>query len=93
MPKIFEPKSPIRVSDLSKINIEALLKETFTVTVIQSDKTSDNVAVSVRCPTVVLHAIVFFVWLFDESMNHKYARMSLIRSNLKKSEKNFTNLF
>ncbi|XP_011636974.1 transformation/transcription domain-associated protein [Pogonomyrmex barbatus] len=36
--KIFEPRSPLRVKDLSEINIEALLKETFTITAIQSEK-------------------------------------------------------
>lgn len=38
LPKIFEPRSPLRVRDLSEINIEALLKETFTITAIQSEK-------------------------------------------------------
>ncbi|KAG5328830.1 TRRAP protein, partial [Acromyrmex heyeri] len=36
--KIFEPRPPLRVKDLSEINIEALLKETFTITAIQSEK-------------------------------------------------------
>lgn len=38
LPKIFEPRPPLRVKDLSEINIEALLKETFTITAIQSEK-------------------------------------------------------
>lgn len=38
LPKIFEPRPPIRVKDLSEINIDALLKETFTITAIQSEK-------------------------------------------------------
>ena len=38
LPKIFEPRPPIRVKDLSEINLEALLKETFTITPIQSEK-------------------------------------------------------
>ncbi|XP_033222256.1 transformation/transcription domain-associated protein [Belonocnema kinseyi] len=38
LPKIFEPRPPLKVNDLSEINIEALLKETFTITVIQSEK-------------------------------------------------------
>ncbi|XP_012223234.1 transformation/transcription domain-associated protein isoform X2 [Linepithema humile] len=36
--KIFEPRPPLRVKDLSEINVEALLKETFTITAIQSEK-------------------------------------------------------
>lgn len=35
MNKIFEPRSPIRVKDLSEINVEALLTETYTMTPIQ----------------------------------------------------------
>lgn len=35
MNKIFEPKNPIRVKDLSEINVEALLTETYTMTPIQ----------------------------------------------------------
>ncbi|XP_034936834.1 transformation/transcription domain-associated protein [Chelonus insularis] len=38
LPKIFEPRPPIRVKDLSEINIDTLLKETFTITPIQSEK-------------------------------------------------------
>ncbi|XP_028982080.1 transformation/transcription domain-associated protein [Diachasma alloeum] len=38
LPKIFEPRPPLRVKDLSEINIESLLKETFTITAIQSEK-------------------------------------------------------
>ncbi|XP_058799221.1 transformation/transcription domain-associated protein [Phymastichus coffea] len=42
LPKIFEPRPAIRVKDLSDINVEALLKETFTVTPIQIDKQIDG---------------------------------------------------
>ena len=42
LPKIFEPRPPLKVNDLSEINVEALLKETFTITVIQSEKTSPD---------------------------------------------------
>ncbi|XP_050299225.1 transcription-associated protein 1 isoform X2 [Anthonomus grandis grandis] len=38
MPKIFEPKSQIKVKDLSDVNIDELLKETFTITGIQTEK-------------------------------------------------------
>lgn len=37
MNKIFEPKPPLKVTDLSEINIEELLKETFTMTIIQTE--------------------------------------------------------
>ncbi|XP_040565461.1 LOW QUALITY PROTEIN: transformation/transcription domain-associated protein [Lepeophtheirus salmonis] len=36
--KIFEPRDPIKVKDLSELNIEALLGETFTVTTITTEK-------------------------------------------------------
>jgi transformation/transcription domain-associated protein len=38
MDKIFEPKEPIKVKDLSELNIEALLSITYTATPIQVDK-------------------------------------------------------
>ena len=48
LPKIFEPRPPLRVKDLSEINIEALLKETFTITAIQSEKkAADGTVVTV----------------------------------------------
>nr|XP_022907724.1 transformation/transcription domain-associated protein [Onthophagus taurus] len=36
--KIFEPKPPIKVKDLSDLNMDELLKETFTITMIQTEK-------------------------------------------------------
>ncbi|XP_067013941.2 transformation/transcription domain-associated protein [Anabrus simplex] len=38
MHKIFEPRPPMKVNDIADVNIEALLNETFTVTVIQTEK-------------------------------------------------------
>ncbi|KAL3270789.1 hypothetical protein HHI36_021313 [Cryptolaemus montrouzieri] len=38
MNKIFEPRAPIKVNDLSEVNIEELLKETFTMTTIQTEQ-------------------------------------------------------
>ncbi|CAG9767854.1 unnamed protein product [Ceutorhynchus assimilis] len=38
MPKIFEPRSQIKVKDLTEVNTEELLKETFTITGIQTEK-------------------------------------------------------
>lgn len=38
MDKIFEPKDPIKVKDLSEINIEALLSVTYTSVSIEVDK-------------------------------------------------------
>ena len=38
MPKIFEPRPPIKVKDLTELNIEALLGETFTMTTITTEK-------------------------------------------------------
>ncbi|XP_027217728.2 transformation/transcription domain-associated protein isoform X2 [Penaeus vannamei] len=38
MNKIFEPRPVIRVTDLSEVNVEALLQETFTITPIHTEK-------------------------------------------------------
>ncbi|KAK3867130.1 hypothetical protein Pcinc_027378 [Petrolisthes cinctipes] len=38
MSKIFEPRQVIRVSDLSEVNVEALLQETFSITPIHTEK-------------------------------------------------------
>lgn len=38
LPKIFEPRLPIRVKDLKELNIDQLLTETYTLTPIQADK-------------------------------------------------------
>lgn len=38
MPKIFEPRPPIRVKDLKDVNLEQLLNETYTITPIQVEK-------------------------------------------------------
>lgn len=42
LPKIFEPHTQMKVKDLSEVNIEALLQETFTVTSIPTDKTKQD---------------------------------------------------
>jgi len=42
MPKIFEPRSPIKVKDLSEVNIEELLQETFTITGIQTETRNED---------------------------------------------------
>lgn len=42
MNKIFEPRSPLKVKDLSEVNIEELLKETFTMTIIQTETRSKD---------------------------------------------------
>lgn len=38
LPKIFEPRATIRVKDLSEVNIDQLLQETYTVTPIHTEK-------------------------------------------------------
>ncbi|KAF5288689.1 hypothetical protein FQR65_LT11954 [Abscondita terminalis] len=46
MNKIFEPKPAIKVKDLSELNIQDLLTETFTITTIQTEKkTKDGTAI------------------------------------------------
>lgn len=48
LPKIFEPRPPIVVNELSEINLEELLQKTFTVTVIQTNKKiKDGTVISV----------------------------------------------
>ncbi|CAH1110190.1 unnamed protein product [Psylliodes chrysocephalus] len=42
MNKIFEPKPPIKVKELIEVNIEELLKETFTMTVIQTEDRNED---------------------------------------------------
>ena len=54
--KIFEPRSPLKVRDLSEINLEALLNEIFTITTVQTEvKTQDgsNATVSIVIYTFV----------------------------------------
>lgn len=49
MNKIFEPRAPIKVKDLTELNIDELLKETFTITVIQTEKRNkDQTLISVN---------------------------------------------
>lgn len=56
LPKIFEPRPPIVVNELSEINLDELLQKTFTVTVIQTNtKMKDGTLISVR--------FVFFFFL------------------------------
>lgn len=38
LPKIFEPKPPLRVKDIKDLNLEMLLAETYTITTIQAEK-------------------------------------------------------
>lgn len=63
MDKIFEPRPPIKVKSLSEVNIEELLKETFTMTIIQTEKRNKDgtlITVSVKikffadCTKIVL---------------------------------------
>ncbi len=42
MSKIFEPREPLKVNDLSELNVDALLEETFTMTSIQTTKKSTS---------------------------------------------------
>ncbi|XP_013399832.1 transformation/transcription domain-associated protein-like [Lingula anatina] len=45
--KIFEPKPQIKVKDMSEVNVEALLQETYTITTIMTDKkNTDNSPIS-----------------------------------------------
>ncbi|XP_017777683.1 PREDICTED: transformation/transcription domain-associated protein isoform X2 [Nicrophorus vespilloides] len=42
MSEIFEPRAPIKVKDLAELNIDELLKETFTITSIQTEKRNND---------------------------------------------------
>lgn len=69
MNKIFEPRPPLKVKDLSEINIEELLKETFTSTIIQTetrnkDGTQNAVSTNLTCE-IILVLIVYVLVLFD----------------------------
>lgn len=49
LPKIFEPRQTIRVSEVKDLNLEQLLAETYTITPIHVDKKSpDGTAATVR---------------------------------------------
>ena len=77
MSKIFERPAAIRVSDLSEVNVDALLKETFTITPIHTEKKlPDGTSITVRgeeecvcvCVCVMLLMCVvmsvFFLFIF-----------------------------
>ena len=40
--KIFEPKAQIKVKDMTEVNIDVMLNETFTVTTIMTDKKNQD---------------------------------------------------
>ena len=49
MNKIFEPKPQIKIKDITDINMDQLLSETYTITTILTDKKNqDNQSISVR---------------------------------------------
>ena len=57
--KIFEPKQPIRVKDLSDINIDELLTETYTVTAIQSENNAgDGTLISVLYYLLIVNYLI-----------------------------------
>jgi len=48
MNKLFEPKPPLRIKDLSEIDLTTLLAETYTITAIQTEKkTQDGTVLTV----------------------------------------------
>lgn len=66
MDKIFEPRAPIKVKYLSELNIEEMLKETFTMTPIQTEeRNKDNTLISVS-----FLCMVFKGFRFLEIKNH-----------------------
>ena len=57
MTKIFDPRPQIKVKDISDININVLLQETYTITTIMTEKKNpDNQQVSVSPDTCVCGA-------------------------------------
>lgn len=73
MNKIFEPRAPLKVKDLSEINIEELLKETFTMTIIQTDtRNKDGTQNAVSENTLICFPnffIIFFSVLPNSESN------------------------
>lgn len=65
LPKIFEPRPPIRVKDLSEVNIEQLLLETFTLTPIQTEK-------KLADGTVVIVRLYYFLIFFGKTYHFTY---------------------
>lgn len=60
--KIFEPKPILKVKDLTEVNINVLLLETYTITNIQTEKkNNDGTIISVRFS---VFKIFYFQW-FD----------------------------
>lgn len=58
MNKIFEPKAPIKVGDLSELNLEELLKETFTTTTIQVEKKNKDDVVTITDYNLIPKAVL-----------------------------------
>lgn len=61
MNKIFEPRPVIRVTDLSEVNVEALLQETFTITPIHTEKKlQDGTSITVSAVEDLQEVVPFF---------------------------------
>lgn len=61
MNKIFEPRPVIRVTDLSEVNVEALLQETFTITPIHTEKKlQDGTSITVSAVEDLREVVPFF---------------------------------
>lgn len=60
LPKIFEPRLPIRVKDLKELNFDQLLGETYTITPIQVEKkTNDGATITVNKKLIILNELIF----------------------------------
>jgi len=80
MSKIFEPRPALRVKDLSEINIEALLTETYTITTIQSEKkTADGTVISVSLSSHLIFTVTRSCMLFSCSV--KWIRVLSVLSH------------
>ena len=65
--KIFEPQSPVKVKDISEINVEAMLTDTFTLTTIMTEKKNqENQPVSVsNTKALFLYSLKVLVTAID----------------------------
>lgn len=61
LPKIFEPKTPLRVKDIKDINVEQLLPETYTITSIQAEKKGADGKVTAITVSKFLLLICFYL--------------------------------
>lgn len=69
--KIFEPRSQIKVKDVTEVNVDTILAETFTTTTILTDKKNadnQNISVSFRSGAEALYS-QYFNFICSQMLN------------------------